>query len=201
VEVSTKERLTGALIVVLAIIVVAPELLSGRHEPAQGTAPAQNPEDGAPLQTFSVQLDASGMAPPASREIPAAAAAEIAAVPPPITEDSPAPVTAPASGPKPATSIDSSPGAASPARTQVSGAAASAGWWVQLGSFESRANAQRLAQQLRDGGFAIEVSQGRQNGKDLYRVRAGPVADREAAKVLQARLVAAGQKNAGLVAP
>jgi len=79
--------------------------------------------------------------------------------------------------------------------------AATGRWWVQVGSFGSQDNAQRVAQQLRAGGFTIEISQSRLNGKDLYRVRAGPVADRVAASALQARLVAAGQKNSALVAP
>jgi cell division septation protein DedD len=74
------------------------------------------------------------------------------------------------------------------------------GWWVQLGSFASRDNADRLARQLRTSGFPLEVSRIRAQGKELYRVRAGPVKDRAAAVALQARLAAAGHKSS-LVAP
>lgn len=204
-EVSTKERLTGALIVVLALIVIAPEMLSGRRAPVHGTPPAQNPEDGAPLQTYSIQLDTSTAAPVAERDVPAAAAAEIAAVPPPVTEDAPPRASTPVAAAKPAASAGNLPQAgpsskpAEPARS--SGPAAAGKWWVQVGSFASRDNAQRVAVKLRGAGYAMEVSRTRQNGTELYRVRAGPVADREAARALQARLVAAGQKNAALVAP
>jgi cell division septation protein DedD len=77
---------------------------------------------------------------------------------------------------------------------------AAGSWWVQLGSFSSRENAARLAQKLRAAGFAIDLSAIRSGSKDLYRVRAGPVATREAALSLQARLGAGGHK-ATLVAP
>jgi cell division protein FtsN len=46
----------------------------------------------------------------------------------------------------------------------------------------------------------MEVSPVRSGGKELYRVRAGPVATREAATSLQARLGTSGHK-ATLVAP
>jgi cell division protein FtsN len=62
---------------------------------------------------------------------------------------------------------------------------------VQLGSFASRANAERLAQQLRARGFQMSVSQG-STGRRLYRVRAGPVASRAVAAQLAAKLHAAG---------
>jgi cell division septation protein DedD len=73
-------------------------------------------------------------------------------------------------------------------------------WWTQLGSFSSRDNAQKLGQQLRAAGFNVDVSKVRAGGKELFRVRAGPVADRADALALQARLAAAGHKST-LVAP
>ena len=85
-EVSTKERLTGALIVVLALVVVVPNCCPAAAARDQGTPPAQNPEDGAPLQTYNVQLDAPDAGAVAARDVPPAAAAQIAAVPPPVTE-------------------------------------------------------------------------------------------------------------------
>lgn len=230
-ETSSKERLTGALLVVLALVILAPELLSGRRAAERGTPPAQNPEEGAPLQTYEVQLDGSRSLPAAPRDVPAAAAAEIAAVPPPVTEsqavaaESQAAKTATttASPPvpqqqKPAVTGDNRQSQAKPAATadnrepqatpdkkpaaDVAQTPAPAGkWWVSLGVFASRDNAQQLAAKLRNAGFAIDVSQTRSKGKELYRVRAGPVADRSTASALQARLAAAGQKDLSLVAP
>ncbi len=210
-ETSTRERLTGALLVVLAVVVIAPELFSGRESVGRGTPPAQNPEEGAPLQTYNVQLDAASTT-EVPRDVPAAAAAQIAAVPPPVTQDVPPVSTAPV--PQVAPPVENAAGnaAARPAETKPSGAvasprppmpaAATAGkWWVQLGSFASGENAQRLAKKLRAAGYAIDVSRGSVKGKDLYLVRAGPVADQAAASDLLARLVAAGEKNPKLVAP
>lgn len=71
---------------------------------------------------------------------------------------------------------------------------------MQLGSFSSADNAQRLARELRAKGFTIEVSAVKSGGKELHRVRAGPEADRNAATGLRTRLAAAGQQGT-LVAP
>ena len=73
-------------------------------------------------------------------------------------------------------------------------------WWVQLGSFSARANADRLRGTLSAAGYPVSVSPTMSKGKELFRVRAGPVADREAAVALQSRLSAAGHKGT-LVAP
>jgi cell division septation protein DedD len=71
---------------------------------------------------------------------------------------------------------------------------------VQLGSFSSEQNAQRLARDLRSRGFAIEVSRVRSGGNDLHRVRAGPENSRAAAEALKARLGPAA-RDSKLVAP
>ena len=66
---------------------------------------------------------------------------------------------------------------------------------VQLGSFASRTNAERLARQVKAGGFKVSVSQG-SSGRRLFRVRVGPAHDREAATQLAAKLQAAGHSGA-----
>lgn len=73
-------------------------------------------------------------------------------------------------------------------------------WWTQVGVYSSRDNAERLARKLRAAGFDIEVAKVNVRGKELYRVRAGPVLDRPAALALQSRLTAAGE-NSSLIAP
>ena len=54
-------------------------------------------------------------------------------------------------------------------------------WAVQLGSFASRENADKLAHQLKAQGFAVYVSSSGSGASSRYRVRVGPVADRGAA--------------------
>ena len=64
------------------------------------------------------------------------------------------------------------------------------GWAVQLGSFVSKANAEKLLHQLPGGGFYL-VSSG--SGPSLrYRVRMGPLADRGAAERAVTKLKAEG---------
>jgi cell division septation protein DedD len=213
-ETSSKERLTGALLVVLALVILAPELLSGRRAAERGTPPAQDPEEGAPLQTYEARLDGSKPLPATSGDVPAPAAAEIAAVPPPVTQNqasepaatvTAAPLPAPKQQEKSAASADSQQSLVKPDKkpaADTAGTPAPAGkWWVSLGVFASRENAQQLAGKLRAAGFAIEVSQSHSKGKELFRVRAGPASDRATASALQARLAAAGQKDLSLVPP
>jgi DedD protein len=72
------------------------------------------------------------------------------------------------------------------------------GWAVQLGSFASKANAEKLLHQLPGGGFYL-VSSG--SGPSLrYRVRMGPLADRGAAERALTKLKAEGHA-ATLVMP
>jgi DedD protein len=63
---------------------------------------------------------------------------------------------------------------------------------VQLGVFAKQGNAERLAQELKEKGFHALVSEVKVRGKTLWRVRAGPVAQRAAAEQLNARLRMAG---------
>ncbi len=65
---------------------------------------------------------------------------------------------------------------------------------VQLGSFASRANADRLAKQVRAQGFLVSVTQG--SSGHLYRVRVGPAHDRAAAGDLAQQLRAHGHSGA-----
>lgn len=69
---------------------------------------------------------------------------------------------------------------------------------MQLGSFASRANAERLAQQVHTLGFQVSVSRG-STGRKLYRVQVGPARDRPAAEQMAARLRAQGHAGGAVV--
>jgi len=71
---------------------------------------------------------------------------------------------------------------------------------VQLGSFASRANADRLAHRLQASGGSFYVVAGGSGSALRYRVRMGPLADRSAAERALARLKAQGH-SATIVAP
>jgi len=73
-------------------------------------------------------------------------------------------------------------------------------WTVQLGSFASHDNADKLLRQLRAQGFAAFVSSGGSGPSLRYRVRVGPMADRGAAAQTVAKLKALGHA-ASIVGP
>jgi len=193
-----KERLTGAIILVLLIVLLVPEFLKGpiRSAPRAAAATAED----APLRSYTINLAddaharsasppaASGPQPPAPLPAPAPTSPETP------SEAAQVPATAAMSpAPKPA-----APPAARPAGSSATAAETGSGWSVQLGSFASRPNAERLARQVKGQGFPVSVSQ-YPSGRHLYRVRVGPVADHTAATQLQEKLHAAG--HSGPVVP
>ena len=68
-------------------------------------------------------------------------------------------------------------------------------WAVQLGSFSSQENAERLAADLRSQGYAAFLSQLQKSSGALHRVRVGPQKDRDSAESVAARLDSAGHKG------
>jgi DedD protein len=74
--------------------------------------------------------------------------------------------------------------------SDAAGAHGRRGWAVQLGSFASKANAEKLLHQLPGSGFYLAASG---SGASLrYRVRMGPLADRDAAARAVTKLKAEG---------
>jgi cell division septation protein DedD len=71
---------------------------------------------------------------------------------------------------------------------------------VQLGSFASRANADNLTRRVKGQGFSAFVLTGGSGISVRYRVRVGPVADRESAERIAAKLKSLGHVGS-LVAP
>jgi DedD protein len=227
VERATRERLTGAVIFFAVLGIAVPELLSGPGDRAMQEEVDAVAEAGPPLTTYDLAIDPAAARDVARQQAlgadSAARSEAIAqAVPPPVTEQTrelvaPPPVASnPAPAPlpeavaagakaggedKPAARAPVVVGRPASATGNASASAGAAGqWWVQLGSFSSEANAQRLAVELRGAGFAIQVSKVRASGEDWHRVRAGPAADRGTATALRERLAAAGQQGS-LVAP
>jgi DedD protein len=200
-----KERLVGASILVVLIVLIVPELLSGpAPAPVGPRPPVSAPE---PVRNVTVDL-ATAKAPalepamdPAATPGAAAAGAEAGTVPrtgasvPPQAAPSAA-AAPPAAGAQNAASSDplesAAPAPTTPAAAAVAKPAAAHGWAVQLGSFASRANADKLAHQVKGQGFSVFVLPGGSGGAQRYRVRIGPLADRTAATQTEAKLKALG---------
>jgi DedD protein len=191
VESSVKERLTGALIFVAAAIVIVPEMLSG-PDPQPAAVTATQPADaGPPLRTYTITLDDSAQARGPAPSVPVAEVKPAVPMPPP-EPPAVAPTATAETAPVVAATV-----AAPPATPKIADTApaASGNWWLRVGIFGVRANAERLAGKLRTAGFAVEVDKQVLGGKDMFRVRAGPVRDRAEALALQGRLKASGNDS------
>ncbi|MBL8201813.1 MAG: SPOR domain-containing protein [Chromatiales bacterium] len=201
------ERMVGAACLLAVLVLVVPAILDGN--PDSGTTithPAV--EEELDLRTHTIRLDGSRREPPVPTPLQAQAMPEprgvaapepgaAAAIPPgpepvetglasvaPAAATPPVPPVARPSVPEPAPAV-----AKSPAKAPAAGGG---GWIVQLGSFSSRANADRLAAEVRNKGFSVVVQGGGGSSGSLFRVRSGPEPDRAAAEALAARLEAAG---------
>ena len=208
-----KERLVGASILVVLIVLIVPELLSGPPAPAPARAglPVSAPE---PVRNVTVDLATSkaptpepaAEAPASTAEHPEARSADAASADAASAAEGAdssigngaAPAAPPPRAPAPAALETAAPAPMSAPAARP--AAAGRSWAVQLGSFASRANADKLVRQLKSQGFSVYVAQGGSGPSLRYRVRIGPMADRGAATQTMAKLKSAGQ-TASLVPP
>jgi DedD protein len=193
VSVQVKERLTGAIILVALIVLLVPELLSGPVRSAVKAVAAPSAGEEPPLRSYTINLAEDGRGHGAAP----ASAAEPPSLPAPAAAAEPAAAAPAASAPGSVAQTPAASGTNSPPPTPNAALASSASgaYMVQLGSFASRQNAERLAQQLRTQGFGVSVSQG-SGGRHLYRVRVGPAHDHGAAEQLAAQLRTLGHSGA-----
>jgi cell division septation protein DedD len=208
-EQQARQRLTGGVILVILLVLLVPELLTG---PRSAPAPAPVQPDQAPMRSYTMDLGES----PRAREPVAASTAA-----PPAHESAVSPNSAPGSAPAPTLALGapsptgavnaSEPAARPPAPVAVAHGAqhpptehaapehGPTGWTVQVGTFGSRDNAAHLAATLKSHGFSPTVSEALKNGHKLFRVRVGSERDRAAAQKLLTRLKSAGQKGGEIV--
>ena len=198
---STKERLTGAIVLVAVAWLVIPVFLDGPEEQT-GTVrqsvdlPGQ--EEGQPTRTRRIVLD------PRSETVRGDEAGEKITDPPPATRRLPPPASGsgeaqaarqPEPEPEPEPKPEPEPESAAAPAQQPSPAAAESLWAVQLGSFSNEENAEGLAADLRDQGFPAFLSRVQSGGRTLHRVRVGPQGSRDEAEKVAAALAKAGQKG------
>lgn len=172
-----KQRLTGAAILVIAVVLLVPELFHGRTSANSRTDSGS--AAGPPVRSYTIDLRDN-----AATQQPAAMSPPVGTMPaPPIV----APATAPATAPSPAPAA-----AAVIAPPGQHGNALKSGWVVQVGSFSRRDFADRMVKDLAAKGFTVEVAGPDDHG--LYRVRSAPRAERAAALALKQKLQVSGLK-------
>jgi DedD protein len=198
-----KERLVGATILVVLIVLIVPELLSGPKPAARAPAPvAGGPVE--PVRNVTVDL-ATSKATPAEDLASAAASSSTPASPPSITTLKAQQPTQLAQPAQPALEKESSPPNAplltpKPGTVTASAEGSHHSWALQIGSFASRANAEKQMRRLKAHDSSVYVSSSGKGPSSRYRVRIGPFADRAAAEKVMMRLRKEGQ-SASLVAP
>ncbi len=182
-----KERIIGAAVLVLVVVLVVPVFLDG--PPEEGAVVSERvPLPGqSDQETRTVVLDRDRSSP-----VPASEGSEPAVTTP---RPQPAPVRA-ATESEPEAEPEAKPAQPEPAPEETPQTAAdssSTGMWaVQLGSFGNAENAERLAADLRSKGHAAFLSQVSTSAGQRHRVRIGPQKDRASAEAVASKLRAAG---------
>ncbi len=191
-ERALKERIIGAIVLVILVVLVVPIFLDGPPEDGEIVSqrvllPGQEDQDtktvvlnrerSKPIPTTNAAAKESETRPQSVAE-PEAGQPTPLPVPdntsareeqkdlPPIQEEAPKPV-----------------------------ASTTGMWAVQLGSFSNKENAEKLAAGLRKQGYAAFLSQLQTSSGQLHRVRIGPQKDRESAEAMAARLLKVNRKG------
>jgi DedD protein len=165
-EIGMKERLIGAVVLVVLGVIIIPFFLKSSPSPDSTVNKAVSlpaADSTAAQQQVSLPLTATAA--------PAVAAATRATAPAAVSQPKPAVHTIP--------------------RPAVAAPEAGGKWTVQAGSYGSEANADKAAAALKQDGFHASVSQFTKAGHTYYRVRVGSYmergdADKAAAAVAKA---------------
>lgn len=165
-----KQRLIGALVLIIAAVIFLPMLLSGQDETVQ--VEVEVPE--APAMDESEIRAAAPIELPDPEPVPE--------IPPPgaLAEDPLEPEPEPE--PVVTTPAPPEPEVAAPA------VAEQGDWVVQLGSFSSAANAETLRDTLVSQGYNAYALSARVDDSEITRIFVGPVVDRAAAGKLRDEL-------------
>jgi DedD protein len=167
-DVRTRERLVGALVLVALVVLLVPALLKG-----PGTSNEQSPA--ADTKSVEIMLDDAAGAAESDGLVPEPEIVQAKPdVPAPVLPKTVEPVRPPAS--------TATAGLARPESTQQPA------WAVQLGAFSSRSKADGLVAKLRSRGYSAFVLEYRAGGQLLHRVRVGPEQDRARAVAVAERL-------------
>lgn len=194
-ERALKERIIGAAILVLIVVLVVPIFLDGPPDATEIVServslPGQEDQK---TQTVVLERNRTEPVPLASNSTETSSQAAPQAAPPKAQTVKQAPPHAEKSS-VPAEKVNATePGAI--AETSSPAASSTGMWAVQLGSFSKKENAEKLAADLRKQGYAAFLSQLATGSGQLHRVRIGPQKDRESAEAVASRLSKAGHKG------
>ena len=187
-----KERIIGAAVLVVFVVLVVPVFLDGPPESGEIVS------ERVPLPGQAAEGETRTVVLARDRDEPVPTPAPVSVVSAKTPQPEPrqtAQTVQP--DPEPRPESEEKPAPAEPAAQQAAVPADSpTGMWaVQLGSFGNQQNAERLAADLRKQGFAAFLSQLSTATGQLHRVRIGPQKDRESAEAIAEKLAKAGHKG------
>lgn len=174
-----KQRIIGAIVLVIAAVVFLPMLLSGQDETVRVEVEAPEPPEMDPTpiaRAAPVELAEPEQLPDIPPSVPDP-------VDPPRPSEPDMPPEPTVAAPPAAPAVSQPPEPAIPEPADVEG-----DWVVQLGSFSSAENASALSEKLRTQGYNAYTVPSQVNGKSITRVFVGPVVDRDGANRLRDEL-------------
>ncbi len=194
-ERALKERIIGAAVLVLFVVLVVPVFLDGPPDAAEIVSESVLLPGQEDQKTHTVVLERNRTEPVPAATAPDSGSSQatpksaepkeqkIEDKPPVIKKESE--LTPKIAAPPPKPRINTAPPAASTTGM----------WAVQLGSFSNKENAEKLAADLRKRGYAAFLSQLTTDSGKLHRVRIGPQKDRESAAAMASRLLKADHEG------
>jgi DedD protein len=205
-DLSLKQRLLGAAVLIALAVIFVPMFMSGsapqKSAEMETSTLAIPPAPDREFQTRVLAVDPAATnptapaatAPVATNPGPDTIATVDTANAPKPTTPTPAPVVATAAPPKPTTSAKPEPPAApesakpAEAAKPMPGQAADGHFLVNLGTYTDSKNAQDLVATLKKGGYTAYSEHAEFQGKPAERVRVGPFANRAAADAARLRI-------------
>ena len=191
-ERALKERIIGAIVLVIFVVLVVPIFLDGPPEDGEIVServllPGQKDQNN---KTVVLERGRSEPIPVASEPESDTEKPEQSPAEPEVTQPTPEPI------PQQEIAREEQDPVPQPSTEPAKPAASSTGMWaVQLGSFSNKENAEKLAADLRKQGYAAFLSQLQTSAGELHRVRIGPQKDRASAEAMAARLLKANHKG------
>lgn len=191
-ERALKERIIGAIVLVIFVVLVVPIFLDGPPEDGEIVServllPGQKDQD---TKTVVLERGRSEPIPVASNAEDDTEKPEELPAQPKVTQPAPEPI------PQQETARVEQDPAPQPQTEPAKSTASTTGMWaVQLGSFSNKENAEKLAADLRKQGYAAFLSQLQTSSGQLHRVRIGPQKDRASAEAMAARLLKVNHKG------
>ena len=204
------ERMIGAGVLLVALVLIAPAILDGQRgrgiagysdngtgDSGSAAGTLQTSTRAGEMRRHTIVLNHEPDRPPVARPVPEPAAVmntQKKSAKPETKRVPDQPSTAPVIANQ---AIVDQPQVDQPQVDQVRADQASAGlpasgWSVQLGSFTQRPNAERLASEVKSRGFRAYLEPLAQSGRTYYRVRVGPRNTRDQASELAGGLAKAG---------